>query len=190
MQHNERNLNKHLCLDSDTIISRNFLFLLAVFIAGGVIGIFLSRYFSNNLGWDIFMLDEFENQGFGTLFWNHAKYQVFLLLLSTSFLGVFLIPATIFIRGYILGCISTLIVVTGYHNLIIIKYAVIAVITIPALLIIACDTLKLSCNLLNSRHFLRNKTNFFKHNVICFSMLAVAAAIEAFFLPVLSGISI
>ncbi len=124
-------------------------------------------------------------------FWDVARFHIYIALLSTSFLGVALIPLILMYKGYLMCLSSTaLILDTGTHGLtlLITVLGLPMLVSIPTILIVTTTSLELSGEL-----FLARTNNFrkirrehsFKKILLCIAILIPLAMFEIKVLPIL-----
>ncbi len=126
----------------------DFLLLSICFLAGAVLGMYVGAYASDiSDAGGLFSGELSASDGFLGALWECSKYHFLVLLFSTSFLGIFLIPATLAFRGYLLGCASAVIAASagkGAFWLIMAKFGAVSLITVPCLFVIGCDAMYLA----------------------------------------------
>ncbi len=126
---------------------------------------------------------------FAGLFFSCAKYHLFVLLLSTSIIGVFLIPAALAFRGFVLAC-TTAYIASAYPDqgaaLTLVVLGLPSALTVPGLFIVGFDGACFSWRLL-AQHLRRPTAPRYSRGenrlAAVAVMLILAAAVERFVVP-------
>ncbi len=125
-----------------------------------------------------------------SLFFNYSRFQLVAFLLGTSFLGLALLPALSFIRGYALSCTAATII-SAYPDNGIIMAAVIlgfpAIFSLACFFVISIESFKSSERIL---HLVRGnsaprKDKLYARFLACVPFLAIGTLIEIKFVPYL-----
>ncbi len=125
------------------------------------------------------------------VFWNIAKYHIYIALLSTSYLGVVAIPSVLCYKGYLMCLSSAALIFDNSSNGLSLAVSVLG---IPALISIPCLLLVASISFESSRelYLLRKNTprrlkqeNTFVKLLICIGILIPLAIFEIEFLPLI-----
>lgn len=126
------------------------LFLILCFLMGSVLGCFVGSGAVSGAEAITQLLSEDGIRsviGYLHCLWTVGWYHLVVLLAATSLLGVFIIPATVFLRGYFLSCTAAAtIAVLPEHGIItaLIGCGISAVLTMPSLLLLSMDGYSLS----------------------------------------------
>ncbi|MCC8077709.1 MAG: hypothetical protein LIO60_05090 [Oscillospiraceae bacterium] len=126
-----------------------FLFFLGILL-GGTFGLFVPGV-SRAAGLEAYLSAEALPQSFCAALWHGGKYFLLLLFLSTSYLGVVLLPAAVFLRGCLLSCSVSALFSAGSYRGLLYSFAVCG---IPALFIMPCFLFAASNAFLSARRLL------------------------------------
>lgn len=163
---------------------------LLLFLFGIIVGVFVGSFFSNLQQMDI------TPGALSASFWESVYKALFYiclaLLFSTSYLGVFLIPALALVRAYSFSCsAASLYAAFGSGGFLraVLALGVPALLAIPAFLICACDGLeraRLLCSLRFGGSFLpASRTRIYGHALFVFVAVAMVIVYDYFVLPIL-----
>lgn len=124
-------------------------------------------------------------------FWKCSKYHIFIWLISTSFLGVVLVPMALAYRGFVLCCSSAALIFDyGIMGAVIsaAMFGLTALVSIPCLLIVATDSMSSSLSLFSQRYGIKRRGSYdtnSKRSLICILIMLPLAFIEHKIIPIL-----
>jgi len=122
-------------------------------------------------------------------YWKCARYHILAVLLSTSWLGVLLAPALLAVRGFTLCCTSAALLLDYPEQGALLPAAVLGIsnlISVPCLLLVSADAMRLSGRLAAARLGLRYGPSTgieTKHMLLGLGLMLPVAAYEQQILP-------
>ena len=131
--------------------------LLICFVTGAVAGAAVGLFSPKSIvpeNPDIWLADKASLERLPAALFNAGQYLAFVLLLSTSFLGVLLIPAAAALRAYLLSCFVSAFFAAGSYRgraCAFLVRGVPALFSVPVFLTVACDSLLQSRSLFRLR---------------------------------------
>ena len=179
-------------LDRDASDFPVLVLLFLSFLLGSLLGCFVGGGIDPNTG----NVDQLISGGNTSGIWGFlsslctvSQYHIIVLLAATSVLGVFVIPATSFFRGYFLSCTAAAAIAALPEHGIAAAWrscGISAVITVPSLFLLELDGFGLSKRLRalsagKSGHF--SKGNVSYHLGIAVVCLLTAAAVDCILVP-------
>ena len=167
-----------------------FLLLLALFALGALCGTLLGLYLPPGGLRDA--LGAQRQLSAGRSLWGAAQFFLLLLALSTSWLGVVLVPATAAVRGCLLGCsAAALYAAGGWRGLLCASLVsgVPSLLLVPAFLAVGCDAFFAARRLLPGRSVPgpSGAEGAGARLLLAGAAILAAAAYSAWLLPVLLG---
>lgn len=168
---------KHL--DGSALSGTGFVFIVVFFLAGAAIGSFAGSFleapilFRPELQETDSMLGEYIE-----LFWDNSRFHLAAVFLSTTFLGIVLLPALSAVRGYLIGCTASAIMAaypeTGFL-LSLVTLGIPLLVCLPCFLILSSDSFLYSARIMSYTRGLPGGSklpNLYMHAVICFVIIA------------------
>lgn len=168
------------------------LFLISTFLIGSVLGSFVgcgAEAGAEEIAGLLSGTEAGSAAGFFRSLWKIGWYHLTVILAATSVLGVFVIPATTFLRGYFLSCTAAAAIVALPEKGVItalIVCGVSAVLTIPSLFLLSQDGFCLSRRLRalssgKSVHY--DDRNVLSHLCVTAVCLLTAAGVDCVLVP-------
>lgn len=164
-----------------------FFFLSALFLLGAVVGAFVGSFSSETIVFDTQVKSTLWD--FLGLFWENSRFHLAAVLLSTSFLGVMLLPALSAFRGYLIGCTASAILssyASGGFLLVVVSIGIPLLVCLPCFFVLSNDAFLHSVRLMSLYRRSGETTRcpkLFSHCLLCLCAIALWTLLQMIILP-------